>query len=67
MAMMADIENKNVDKCTFQHLLDLVTVEPLYSEHHRDPAGCPECRDVPNSEVDLYTVRCSWDGRHCPR
>ena len=32
------------------------TVEPLYSGHLWDPAGCPVCRGVPNSEVDLYTA-----------
>ena len=34
------------------------TVEPLYSEHHWDPAGCPIQRGVYNSEVDLYTALC---------
>ena len=32
------------------------TVEPLYSGHLWDPAGCPVCRGVPNSEAGLYTA-----------
>ena len=29
------------------------TVEPLYSGHHWDPAGCPVQRGVPHLEVDF--------------
>ena len=35
---------------------DKCTVEPLYSGHNRDPAGCPVWRGVPNSDVYLYTA-----------
>ena len=42
------------------------TAEPLYGGHHWDPAGCPVKRDVPNSEVVVYTDLCGWDGRQGP-
>ena len=35
----------------------LYTVEPLYSGHHWDPAGCSVQRGVPHLEVD-FTQRC---------
>ena len=38
------------------------TVEPLYSGRHRDPAGCPVWRGVPNSDVYLYTALYMWLG-----
>ena len=47
--------NLSIGDTAGTQLAVLYTVEPLYRGHCWDPAGCPVKRDVPKSEVDLYS------------
>ena len=48
--------NLSIEDTIGTQLAVLYTVEPLYSGHHWDPAGCPVLKGVLNSEVDLQTM-----------
>ena len=58
--------NLSIEDTIGTQLAVLYTVEPVYSGHHWDPAGCPAKRGVPNSELDLYTTLSVWDCRQFP-